>query len=109
VAEKEKRIVIVKKVISADEVEISLEGNLSRDDMNDFQARLDEALLESQRTIVLNFERLSSLSSSAIGKILHFKKQCDEAGRRLVIRRCSTEMLQLLRMIKFEALITIEP
>ncbi len=99
---------IGKKEISADEIEIVPEGNLSRDDMNEFQKHLDEALRGSHRTIVLNFERLASLSSSAIGKILHFKKQCDEIGRRLVIRKCSAEMLQLLRMIKFDALITIE-
>jgi anti-anti-sigma factor len=100
---------IVKKVLSADEVEIAPDGNLSRDDMNEFQKWLDDALRGSQHTIVLNFERLASLSSSAIGKILHFKKQCDESGRHLVIRRCSADMLQLLRMIKFDALITIEP
>jgi len=100
---------IVKREISADEVEIAPEGNLSRDDMNELQKWLDEALRGSQRTIVLNFERLASLSSSAIGKILHFKKQCDETGRTLIIRRCNPEMLQLLRMIKFDALITIEP
>ncbi len=108
VAEKERPVMIGKREISADEVEIVPEGNLSRDDMNEFQRHLDEALRGSHRTIVLNFERLASLSSSAIGKILHFKKQCDETGRRLLIRKCSAEMLQLLRMIKFDALITIE-
>jgi anti-anti-sigma factor len=100
---------VVRKEVTADEVQIIPEGNLSRDDMDEFQKWLDEALRASPRTIVLNFERLVSLSSSAIGKIVHFKKQCDETGRHLVIRRCSPDLLQLLRMIKFDALITIEP
>jgi anti-anti-sigma factor len=96
------------KEISSEEVEVIPEGHLSRDDMNDFQGWLDRAFQGGHRTIVLNFEGLSTLSSSAIGKILHFKRLCDEAGRRLRIRRCSTQMLQLLKMIKFDALIEIE-
>jgi len=106
---KEGSIVINKREVSADEVELVLEGHLAREDMNEFQKHLDEALGGGHRVIVLNFERLTNLSSTAIGKILHFKKKCDEMGRRLVIRRCSPEMLQLLKMIKFDALIPIEP
>ena len=96
------------KEISSEEVEVIPEGHLSRDDMNDFQDWLDRAFQGGHRTIVLNFEGLNTLSSSAIGKILHFKRLCDEAGRRLRIRRCSVQMLQLLKMIKFDALIEIE-
>jgi anti-anti-sigma factor len=106
---KEGSIVITKRVVSADEVELVLEGQLAREDMNEFQRALDEALGGGHRTIVLSFERLTNLSSTAIGKILHFKKRCDDAGRRLFIRRCGPEMLQLLKMIKFDALIPIEP
>ncbi|MGA2642932.1 MAG: STAS domain-containing protein [Spirochaetia bacterium] len=95
--------------ISPDEVELIPEGNLGREDMADFQAWLDRALQGGHRTIALNFEDVGSISSSAIGKILHFKKTCDEMGRRLVIRNCDTQMLQLLKMIKFDALIEIEP
>jgi anti-anti-sigma factor len=105
---KEEPDMIHLKVISSDEVEVVPEGHLSRDDMNDFQAWLDRAFQGGHRTIVLNFEGLNTLSSSAIGKILHFKRLCDEAGRTLCIRRCSAQMLQLLKMIKFDALIDIE-
>jgi anti-anti-sigma factor len=94
--------------ISPDEVELIPEGNLAREDMTEFQGWLDRALQGGHRTIALNFEAVNTISSSAIGKILHFKKTCDEMGRRLVIRNCGTEMLQLLKMIKFDALIEIE-
>jgi anti-anti-sigma factor len=96
------------KEISSNEIEVVPEGHLSRDDMNDFQTWLDRAFQGGHRTIVLNFEGLNTLSSSAIGKILHFKRLCDESGRTLRIRRCSAQMLQLLKMIKFDALIEIE-
>jgi anti-anti-sigma factor len=94
--------------VSADQVEIIPEGNLAREDMTEFQGWLDRALQGGHRTIALNFERVTSISSSAIGKILHFKKTCDEMGRRLLIRNCNAQMLQLLKMIKFDALIEIE-
>jgi len=95
-------------VVSPEEVELIPEGNLAREDMSEFQSWLDRALQGGQRTIALNFEGVATISSSAIGKILHFKKTCDELGRRLVIRHCGAEMLQLLKMIKFDALIEIE-
>jgi anti-anti-sigma factor len=94
--------------ISADEVEIIPEGNLSREDMTEFQSWLDRAIQGGHRLIALNFAGVATLSSTAIGKILHFKRQCDEMGRRLVIRNCNPDMLQLLKMIKFDAMIQIE-
>ncbi len=95
--------------ISPEEIELIPQGNLAREDMSDFQAWLDRALQAGQHTIALNFQGVTTISSSAIGKILHFKKICDEMGRRLLIRNCGAEMLQLLKMIKFDALIDIEP
>ena len=100
---------ITLKEVSINEVEVVPQGNLSRDDMNEFQTWLDKALQGGHRIIALNFKEVTSLSSSAIGKILHFKRACDEMGRKLVVRHCSAEMLLLLKMIKFEALIQIEP
>ena len=94
--------------ISPDEVEVLPDGNLSREDMPEFQGWLDKAVEGGHRLIALNFKDVNTLSSSAIGKILHFKRQCDEMGRRLLIRNCNPEMLQLLKMIKFDALIQIE-
>ena len=95
-------------VVSPDEVELILQGNLAREDMTEFQVWLDRALQGGQRTIALNFQGVATISSSAIGKILHFKRICDEMGRRLLIRNCGAEMLQLLKMIRFDALIEIE-
>lgn len=106
--ENEKKEMARLREISAEEVELIPEGNLSRDDMTEFQAWLDRALQSGHRVIVLNLEGVNTISSSAIGKILHFKKSCDELGRRLVIRNCGAEMLKLLKMIKFDALIEIE-
>lgn len=100
---------ITLKEVSPNEIEVVPQGNLSRDDMNEFQIWFDRALLGGHRIIALNFAEVTTLSSSAIGKILHFKQACDETGRKLVVRHCSAEMLLLLKMIKFDAMIQIEP
>ena len=105
---KEGSEVIRLKEISPDEVEVIPEGSLAREDMTEFQAWLDRALQGGHRIIALNFVAINTISSSAIGKILHFKKTCDEMSRRLLIRNCDVKMLQLLKMIKFDALIDIE-
>ena len=94
--------------LSPEEVEVIPEGNLAREDMTEFQSWLYRALQGGHRIIALNFKAVNSISSSAIGKILHFKKTCDELGRRLLLRNCDAKMLQLLKMIKFDALIDIE-
>ena len=95
--------------ISAEEVELVLQNHLAREDMGEFQSWLDKALEGGHGTIALNFEGVASLSSSAIGKILQFKRNCDEKGRKLLIRKCRPQLLQLLRMIKFDTLIQIDP
>jgi anti-anti-sigma factor len=107
--ETEGRAMARMREISAEEIEVIPEGNLAREDMTEFQGWLDRALQSGHRVIALNLEGVNTISSSAIGKILHFKKSCDELGRRLVIRNCGAQMLQLLKMIKFDALIQIEP
>lgn len=106
--ESEEQALFVLREISRDEVELLPEGSLGNDDMTDFQAWLDRTLRGGHRVIALNLQGVSTVGSSAIGKILHFKKLCDEMGRRLVIRKCNPEMLRLLKMIKFDDLIPVE-
>ena len=78
--------------ISSVEVEVVPEGHLAREDMNEFQTWLDKAIQGGHRTIVLNFASVDTLSSSAIGKILHFKRQCDswagDSSSASAARRC---------------------
>ncbi len=99
---------IKKRVISADEIELSPEGEISPETMPIFQSALDDALRGTHGRIALSMEGVARLNSAAIGRILHFKKLCDEAGRRLVLRRCNPEILQLLKMVKFDNLIDLE-
>ncbi|HVO39816.1 MAG TPA: STAS domain-containing protein [Spirochaetia bacterium] len=90
------------------EIEVLPMGHLARENMEDLQARLDEALSRARGVIVLNFENLRSLNSTAIGKILKFKTTCDQKRIRLIVRHCNPDMLQLLKMIKFDSLVQME-
>jgi len=90
------------------EIEVLTTGHLAREDMDELAAALAEALGRARGAIVLNFEGLKSLSSSAIGKLLHFRTQCDQKGIKLTIRKCSPQITQLLKMIKFDTLIQME-
>jgi len=90
------------------EIEVIPTGHLAREDVDELGMRLEEALSRAHGAIVLNFAGLKSLSSSALGKLLHFKARCDLKGIKLSIRHCSAEMQQLLKMIKFDSLIQIE-
>ncbi len=101
-------LTVKKRVSSADEIELSPEGEITPDTMPVFQAALDDALRGRHGRIALSMEGVARLNSAAIGRILHFKKLCDEAGRRLVLRRCNPEILQLLKMVKFDNLIDLE-
>jgi anti-anti-sigma factor len=101
-------VTVKKRVISANEIEVCPQGELSTEALQELQRALDEALRGTHGRIALNLEGVARLNSAAIGKILFFKKRCDEAGRLLVVRRCNPEMLQLLRMVNFDSLIDLE-
>ncbi|MGA2614605.1 MAG: STAS domain-containing protein [Spirochaetia bacterium] len=96
------------KETASGEIEVLPTGHLAREDMDELAARLEEALARAHGAIALNFQGLKSLSSSAIGKLLHFKAKCDQKGIKLTIRQCSPQMMQLLKMIKFDTLIQME-
>jgi anti-anti-sigma factor len=97
-----------KNELSPREVEIVLEGPLAHEEMGEFQHLLDDALRGGYQTIAFDLQHCESLDSWAVGKILKFRQQCELLGRRLVIRRCSPRIRELLMMIRFDALIHIE-
>ena len=102
-------LIIRKREKSPDEVELALEGELSPEALTEIQKAFDDALRGTHGKVALNLEGLDRLGSAAIGRILQFKKRCDEEGRRFVLRRCRPEMLALLKMVKFDDLIEMEP
>lgn len=99
---------LAKRVVSPREVEIVLAGHLAREDMSELQHLMDDALRGGYGLIAFDLQRCEGLDSWAVGKILKFRQRCELEGRRLVIRRCSPRIRELLMMIRFDALITFE-
>lgn len=92
-----------------DELRIVVTPEIVRGDLKTFQQLLDDGLRGSERLIVLDLSRTDTLGSAMIGKILRYKRECEQVGKRLLIRHCTAEMLELVRMIRLDTLIEIQP
>ena len=97
-----------RKELSKDEVLLTVMGPLTGENTNEFHRQMEELTAASYSTISLDLSHTNSINSSALGKILMFKKKLAETQRTLQIRGCSDTLLKTLQMIKFDALISIK-
>ncbi len=97
-----------RKNLSRDEVLLSVIGPLSGETTNEFHRQVDELVAASYPTISLDLSRTESINSSALGKILLFRKKLAEHQRTLQIKGCSEALYKTFQMIKFDTLISIK-
>ncbi len=95
------------KEASREETVLSVQGPLSGEATNEFQTRMEELAAGHSLTISLDFSQTPSINSSALGKILLFRKKLAEGGRTLRIVGCSDALFKTFQMIKFDKLVTI--
>ena len=96
-----------RKELSRDEVLLTVVGSLTGENVNEFHRQVEELVGESYPTITLDLSGASGINSSALGKILLFRKKLAEAQRTLQIRGCSDTLFKTFQMIKFDSLISI--
>jgi anti-anti-sigma factor len=96
-----------RKDLSKDEVLLNVVGSLSGETTNEFHRQVEELAGGSYVTISLDLSRTDSINSSALGKILLFRKKLAEQQRTLQIKGCSESLLKTFHMIKFDTLISI--
>ena len=96
-----------RKDLSKDEVLLSVIGPLSGEMTNEFHRQVDELVAASYGVISLDLSRAESINSSALGKILLFRKKLAEHQRTLQIKGCSEALFKTFQMIKFDTLISI--
>ena len=96
-----------RKELSKDEVLLTVVGSLTGESTNEFHRQVEELVGESYSTITLDLSGTSSINSSALGKILLFRKKLAEAQRTLQIKGCSDPLFKTFQMIKFDSLISI--
>jgi anti-anti-sigma factor len=96
-----------KRDLSKDEVLLSVVGSLSGETTNEFHRQVEELAAASYATISLDLSRTDSINSSALGKILLFRKKLAEQQRTLQIKGCSESLFKTFQMIRFDTLISI--
>jgi STAS domain. len=96
-----------RKNLSKDEVLLTVVGSLSGETTNEFHRQVEELAGGSYVTISLDLSRTDSINSSALGKILLFRKKLAEQQRTLQIKGCSESLFKTFQMIKFDTLISI--
>ncbi|MGD0723947.1 MAG: STAS domain-containing protein [Spirochaetia bacterium] len=96
------------KSVSKDEVVLAVIGSLTGETTNEFQKKVEELSAGNWNTITLDLTRTPSINSSALGKILLFRKQLAERDRTLQIRGCSDALFKTFQMIKFDTLISVQ-
>ena len=94
--------------LSEDEALLTVVGSLSGETTNEFHRQVEELAGASYVTISLDLSRTDSINSSALGKILLFRKKLAEQQRTLQIKGCSESLFKTFQMIKFDTLISIK-
>ena len=97
-----------RKDLSRNEVVLSVLGPLAGEATAEFHRQVEELVSASYDTIILDLSRTDSINSSALGKILLFRKKLAESQRNIRIKGCSETLLKTFKMIKFDTLIPIE-
>jgi anti-anti-sigma factor len=97
-----------RKAVSKDEVVLVVSDSLSGESTNEFHQHIEELAAGSCTVITLDLSRTTTINSSALGKILLFKKRLAEQERTLQIRGCSESLFKTFQMIKFDTLISIK-
>jgi len=97
-----------RKDLSKDEALLTVVGSLSGETTNEFHRQVEELASGSYVTISLDLSRTDSINSSALGKILLFRKKLAEQQRTLQIKGCSESLFKTFQMIKFDTLISIK-
>jgi anti-anti-sigma factor len=99
---------LTQKVISREEIVLKVNGPLSGEATAEFHARMEELTGGNFITITLDLSETASINSSALGKILLFRKKMAESGRTLQIVGCSEPLFKTFQMIKFDTLVSIK-
>ena len=101
-------MVVIRTERGEQEVELSVHANLVDATVSEFRAALYAELDGPHKRIVLDLERVHSVSSAALGAMLLFQKKAREKGKALAIGHCNPELRQTLLAIRFDQSIEME-
>lgn len=88
---------------------IHLQGRIDVSNSNELKTMLAEKYNEGMNVITINFEHVTSIDSSGIGKLLLFQKKLKDRGGELKLVNVKNEyIMNMFRMIHLHKVISIE-
>jgi len=86
---------------------LKIAGNLTPDNSNLFQEKLDEVLNSDADFLKLDLQNCQNMSSIGVGKILLFCRNFRAKGGDMEVTKCSPEIYELFNMLKLNQLFTV--
>jgi anti-anti-sigma factor len=84
-----------------------LKGEIDEKGAEEFKSRLQELLSGKIRDVVIDFDGISYIGSSGIGKILLFYKNLAVLGGQLQLINVKSDIYQLFRELKLDTIFAV--
>ena len=85
----------------------TLDGRIDTTNAEELQSQLDAEITAEDQALILDFERVSYISSSGLRVVLRMAKKFNEPGKRFAICSLSESVHAILTMSGFDQLISI--
>jgi anti-anti-sigma factor len=97
------------KTCASDRIEIVWRGALDAETAAAFRHQAEAALAVAPRQIVLRLDDVARLDSSGVGAIVFLHRRLAEGGGRLHVAGLSGQPLELARLIRLDAVLSVAP
>ncbi len=84
-----------------------LDGRIDTTNADELQSQLDAEITAEDHSLILDFERVSYISSSGLRVVLRMAKRFNDPGKRFAICSLSESIREILTMSGFDQLISI--
>ncbi len=100
--------IVYRKELSSQSVELDVRSDLTDETIGEFRTALYAELDKPHHRINLNFEKVRTINSAALGAILLFQKKAREEGMEIMISKCSDELRRTIMAIRLDRIIAVE-
>ena len=98
---------IIRNVVSADELRLEIDGDLTGANAQDLSQELESVLSESYKMLTLEMTKVSAINSASIGRILLARKKYKDASIGIRIVVCSDVIYESLTSLNLDRLISV--
>jgi anti-anti-sigma factor len=98
---------IKRNVVSADELKLEIDGDLTGANAQELSQELESVLSESYKTLTLEMTETTAINSASIGRILLARKKYKDANIGIRIVGCSDVIYEALTSLNLDRLISV--